>query len=677
MTPRRVSVLRSALVVVVTVIVGAVVVSIGRRPPVAPTASPSVEPSGTGSTATRFGDGVYARYQLGEQKFLLRYRTMVSQGQEEIHVKGIDEAEFSYVARGEPGRGTISADDCRYSPARQRAAFEGNVKLKTTDGFELETDALLYELEREAARADGPVTFRRKSVSGSATGLSYAAREGRIDLDSAVYLRIDDDARQSPAEIRSQRATVSRAEGTVTFEGDVRATRGVESLDAGRLEVSLSPEELVVQRAVAVENVRLDTGASLGQSGVTGTGGSGGRRELTCRKLDLWFNPDRSLRDAVATQDADLLIQPDPKGARERRRVRARVLVLRFDEAGRMTELQAQTDPKSPPASLEVQPLDAKSGPGSTASARNFVAQIDPATGAMRSIDFVKGFEYVRGAQRASSDRAILDGAAGLLKLSEGPRVADGSQGTELEAQTIDLRQGGDVQARGQVRHVMQNGLSRRGGPIGRGGESVLLASRTFDYEASTRTGRYAGSALLRSGRDEIRGAEIRVGEGQGGRRWIEAEGEVVTILYPKPKPEDTRPAAATEGRADRMTYSEESNRIHYSGSTRMRQGEIETTSPEATVALGRDGSAVETLVAGEPVEIRQGPRVANGQKATYWPATETVTIVGENVTLSDAEHKVQGARSLTFHVRDDRILVDGREETRPETIFRRGQVRP
>jgi lipopolysaccharide transport protein LptA len=678
MKPRRVGLLRWGLLVVLAGSVGSVVVSLVNRPGgPAPTPVPTPEPTGAGPAATRFGNGVYARYQVGEQKFVLRYQTMLSQGQEEIHVKGVEQAEFAYVARGEPGKGTISADDCRYSPAQQRAIFEGNVKLSTGDGFELETGALVYHLDRETARADGPVAFRRKAISGNATGMSYSAQEGRVELDSAVFLRIEDDDGSPPTEIRSRRATASRPEGSLTFEGEVQATRGVESLTAGRLEVSVSPEDLSVQRAVAVEGVRLDMRTVLGTAEPPGRDAASGKRELTCRKLDLWFNPDRSLRDAVATQDADLVIHPDPKGTQERRRVRARVLVFRFDELGRMTELQAQTDPKAPPASLEVEPLARGSGPGQTARARNFVAQLDPASGEMRSIDFVTEFEYLRGRQRASSDKALLDVGAGVLKLSEGPKVADGDQGTELEAQTIQLTQAGDVNARGQVRHVLLNGLSRKQGPIGRSGEPVLLVSRTFDYEATVRTGRYRGNALLRSGRDEIRAAEIRLGEAEAGRRWIEAEGEVVTVQHPNPRPGGARPPEPTEGHADKMTYSEESNRIHYSGNARIRQGEVETTSPEATVFLAPDGSTVDRLVAGEPVEFRQGPRVATGRSGTYSLATETITIVGDNVTLRDAEHKVQGAKSLTFHIRDDRIIVDGREESRPETIFRRGQARP
>jgi lipopolysaccharide export system protein LptA len=75
--------------------------------------------------------------------------------------------------------------------------------------------------------------------------------------------------------------------------------------------------------------------------------------------------------------------------------------------------------------------------------------------------------------------------------------------------------------------------------------------------------------------------------------------------------------------------------------------------------------------VAGSPVELTQGARVATGSSATYTPKDGTIVVVGDKVELRDPGQKVQG-RSLTFFVGDDRILVDGREEMRTETVFRR-----
>jgi lipopolysaccharide export system protein LptA len=95
------------------------------------------------------------------------------------------------------------------------------------------------------------------------------------------------------------------------------------------------------------------------------------------------------------------------------------------------------------------------------------------------------------------------------------------------------------------------------------------------------------------------------------------------------------------------------------------------TLSPKAVVTLTKDGGDVEKLVAGDPVEVRQGVRKANGQQGTYTPADETLVLVGEPVVLQDVDRRLEG-RVLTFEVGGDRIRVDGREEVRTEAVFRR-----
>ena len=71
---------------------------------------------------------------------------------------------------------------------------------------------------------------------------------------------------------------------------------------------------------------------------------------------------------------------------------------------------------------------------------------------------------------------------------------------------------------------------------------------------------------------------------------------------------------------------------------------------------------------AGAP--IAQGARTANGDTATFDPALNVVHVVGDRVVLQDPDQHIEG-KSLTFHVSDDTILVDGQNEKRTQTVFR------
>ena len=84
----------------------------------------------------------------------------------------------------------------------------------------------------------------------------------------------------------------------------------------------------------------------------------------------------------------------------------------------------------------------------------------------------------------------------------------------------------------------------------------------------------------------------------------------------------------------------------------------------------------MERLLAGAPVELRQGAKVARGDRATYTPADETLVLVGEKVVLEDADRRLEG-RVLTFQSGSDRIRVDGRDEVRTEAVFKRVPPKP
>jgi lipopolysaccharide transport protein LptA len=145
-------------------------------------------------------------------------------------------------------------------------------------------------------------------------------------------------------------------------------------------------------------------------------------------------------------------------------------------------------------------------------------------------------------------------------------------------------------------------------------------------------------------------------------------------VLHPRAQKGAGKEPEAVEARSREMVYEEAANRIVYTGDVEIRQGDILTHSPEAVVTLTKDGGAVDRLLAGAPVEVRQGGRRATGERATYTPADETLVLVGEKVVLQDVDRRLEG-RILTFQVGSDRIRVDGREEVRTEAVFRRKEA--
>jgi LPS export ABC transporter protein LptC/lipopolysaccharide transport protein LptA len=658
MTPDRVRLLRRGLLGAVALVVAAVAWSlVGGRSQPSPSASAAASAQPLPSAAARTENLVFKSFKGDRQSFSLAAREMVGQEQEEVRLGGVDFT-FSYVSQGTPGTGTIKSESCLYNPNQQKAVFEGAVRMQTSDGFQLRTESLVYRGDREVARSEALVEYERGGLSGRSRGFTYSAVDGRLEMPADVFIRTQSQS-GAPLEITAARAELLREEGTMRFLDGVQVVQGAERLEAKTFEVDFG-EDRTIYRARAIEKVRvvMAGGALPGSTSVPA--GAAGPRHLSCRKLDMWFRPSGLLQEVTATQDADLVMAAGPKEPPERRRLRSDVIQFIFDESGKMTELRTARG-----TFFEAVPTGGKEAAPRTLSCQRLLAKLEPATGEVKVVEFEGNLVFAQGRRKAVAQKAYYDGTNQGLYLIEAPELIDEEQGSHLSARTIDIAGGtGDLAAKGNVRHVVR-GRTRRAGLLG-GEQPLQLSSRAFSYQASTGTATYREQALLRTGRDEVRGAEIQLQEKDGERR-LTAAGGVVALLHPKGEGREGQPL---EARAGDMTYDEALDRAVFRKDVAIKQGDMTTRSPEATLSLDAQGSALESLEAGSPVEVTFGARTASGSRATYAPGRGTLTIVGDKVRMKDPEQEVEG-RSLTLNLADDTIRVDGQERVRTQTIIR------
>jgi lipopolysaccharide transport protein LptA/LPS export ABC transporter protein LptC len=666
---------RRGLVALVVVVSAAVAWSLLRPAATPPPARPSAEGPAQGTTAS---DVTFMRFKEGSREISIRARAMLGREAEATKLSGV-EVTFPYVAQGRDGNATITADEGLYQPEPLRASFRGNVKVRTDDGLELDSDSLKYWAKEARLFSREAVQFRRGAVSGTATGLDYRAGEG-LALQADVKVRIEDGG-GPPAEIESGSAHATREEGVVEFFNGVVARQGSRVLHSQRLLLNMTPDLAYVERAAAIEDVDLRSGP--GQAVPGAPDAQGGGKRLQCRRLNVAFRSEGVLREAICVNGASLDIEPGPGEPPERRRVTAPQLHFAFDEEGRLSGLQGLpgrlTTARVPKvAVLTADPVPPAATPARRVESERFSANLDPQTGAVLAATFQGGVQFREPGRRASAQRAVYEESTGLVTLRGGePRVSDEAQGGELRAREIRLgTRSRSVRATDGVRHTIPR-RTRTGppGPLSGEGPTVVLCRR-FVYDAQAKRAEYEDNAIMRSGDDEIRAPRIVVEETGEGKRRMSATGGVQSTLHPKTtkKGEEGKPAPVS-ARSREMVYEEAAGRVVYSGDVEIRQGDILTKSPEAVVVLGKDGSTMERLLAGAPVELHQGTRVARGERATYTPADETLVLVGEKVVLEDKERRLEG-RVLTFQAGSDRIRVDGREEVRTEAVFKR-QVPP
>jgi LPS export ABC transporter protein LptC/lipopolysaccharide transport protein LptA len=663
-------ILRLALLGAFVAVAVAVAVSL-RRPPSPPPRTPTSTGVASGTTADEL---VYRKIVDGKERYVVKAKAMLGQEQEGTRLRLV-EATFPHVYEGKEEQTLITADECVYDAEKQKATFTGHVKVTTTEGLEVMTESLVYNGTKGTARSDEHVDFARGRLSGSSTGVLYRGEGGELSFEKDVYLKIENET-GPPTEIRGGRATASKAEAMIRFADGVVITQGNDQVKSQKLNLNLSPDMQYVYRAVFLDDMELKTagraaGGRTQSPAASFSGGSG--RVLRSRKLDVWFHENsRELREAVAVPDASLLIEPTART--EGHRLAARTLTFRFDEAGRLTELAGQQG-----VVLTTSPAGGK-GTSRTVKSAGVVARTDPATGEIAASEFGGGVDIVEGQRHATAQTARYDEARKTLALSGDARVLDPGQGSDLRAEAIDVDgKTGNLAARENVRHQIER-RARPGAPSGTPspGRPWQIASRFLDYDAAAKAGRYRENALLRADDDEVRAAVLVLEEPKAGQRRLVGSGGVVSILHPRTRPEGAQGRGEpVETKSANLLYEEEKRTVVYTGDVHVRQGDIATVSPQATAFLSADATRIESIVAGEPVEVKQGIRQAKGTKGTYTPANETMLLVGDKVTLEEGDKQRLQGRSLTFHSRDDRILVDGREVERTESVFRREPVRP
>jgi lipopolysaccharide transport protein LptA/LPS export ABC transporter protein LptC len=677
MTPRGTRLIRRGLLGVVLLVAVAVAWSLrGPRAPEPSDSAKSESPEGTTIENLAFDI-----FREGERRIQLKARAMTGDEGGLQHFETV-EVTFPFVSQGEESTATVTADEGVWNAARERARFRGDVHVVTAEGFELRTASLDYLGDEGRVLIEGELQFHQGRVSGSARGAKYQVAGDWLELEEDVRLRFEDDEGGPPTEIDAARAQGSRDDRLFNFGGGVELRRGPHVLRSERLQVVLFAGLEVIRRAAAVGDVdlRMRGGGELPGAALP----SGGERQLRCRRLNVGFTEQGTIRRAVASNNASLVMWPRPGEPPRRRELEARQIEFLFEE-GRLVTVKAR-DWGGPGAKgqgivvLSSAPLPPSEGPTRRVECLKFEADLDGASGALRSATFAGEVVFAEPGREAWAQQAVYDGESELLQLTKGaPRIREDRDGSELQARQIDIATAtGDVVAVDGVRHSIRRLSGAGEGAMLGGSEPTVLVCHRFEYDSAGKTAWYRENALLRTGRDEIRAPLIVVEEPAPGARRLRASGGVASSLHPRSRPgaegEEPEPV---ETRSAEMVYEEKTGRVVYTGDVEIRQGDILTLSPEAVVTLTAERDDVERIVAGEPVEVRQGARRARGRTGTYTPGDETMVLEGEEVVLQDADRLVRG-RVLTFKVGEDRIRVDGREEVRTEAIFkRRGPSKP
>lgn len=453
------------------------------------------------------------------------------------------------------------------------------------------------------------------------------------------------------------------AEGDV--QGESRHDGSVARLAAQKVEVSFAGERPVAQQGTASGNVRIMHEAlavrdrSAAQKAPKGAPALE-RKELTARALHFNFQPaGQSLKDAETAGPGRLVLVPAEPNAGERI-ITAGQFLMDFDVQGRLAALRGVGGTK-----IDFQP--AKNAPPGTlaqeTSAERLVATLDPATETLRSVEQTGGFEFREGDRRATAERATYQEPTELLTLEGSPRVWDPEMRILAEKVLIDVH-ADTAEGVGKVRstHLGSNGES---GPTSVLADRVVAQRRgqTVHYEGHVRAWR--GTDVVESASLDVFRTERRV---RSGTRVLTSHLQPAALVEGNNSQSGKRETKPVTIRADRLEYFDQGRKASYRGNVRLQTENttLEADRLDAYFSNLPTAAAVELerAVADGGVKVTQPERRATGHHAEYFAAEGKIVMSGGPPSLYDAEKGSTTGQRLTFYIRDDRLLVDGGDES-------------
>jgi len=540
-----------------------------------------------------------------------------------------------------------------------------------------------YDKEKGEVTLWGPVEFSQGSrrvqagrgiviLNAQNRIVQAALAEGARAVDSSEKGRLEGSARTVRGDFDPQNEQLR----TVVAEGDVqvesRREGSVSRLVAQQMEVAFSGAHPQAQKGSASGGVRLTIESSrpAGDGASRPVAPEGPRvekKELTSGALQFTFrSAGQSLQQAETEGSGKLvLVPPDPRVGE--RVITAGRFLMDFDARNRLETLRGisgtrivfQPGTNAPAGSLVQE-----------SSAERLEASFDSATQAVRAVEQAGGFQFREGDRQATAEQASYQAPTETLTLTGRPQLWDLETRTRAERFVLDLRTD-TAEGVGKVQSTHLGTAGR--GEGGRGAEPTnVLADRVvaerrsqfLHYEGNVRA--WHGTDVVESSALDVYRTERRVSSGlQVRSSHLQPASLVPGVASASGAKREARPVVI---RADRLEYFDEGRRASYRGNVRLGTENTTLVADGVDVYFSSAASAeqaeLERAVAEGHVTVVQPARRATGNRAEYFAREGKILLSGGPPTLYDAEKGFSTGQRLTFFIHDDRLRVDGGDES-------------
>ena len=482
---------------------------------------------------------------------------------------------------------------------------------------------------------------------------------------------------QSPLSVSASRTVLRTAilSGTVHVEN--RGEQRMEA-DAGRATFHFSGDN-VLTTARAEGEVRITQHHLSGSQASQPATVQGAAKQRQSSAQDVVVNAPvidfvignagKSLQSAVTSGPPKISILPSDGKPGEQTVITARKFLAKFDDESRL---------KSVHGAPEAKIVNSAPNEADRVSTSKVLDVAFLPAGGIQSVLQTGDVAYVDGERKAWGDRARYTPDDQMLSLAGSPRFVQGGMTTTARAMRMD-RAKGDAYAEGNVKSTYSDLKAQPNGALLASSDPIHVTAISMVSHRDPGVATYTGNARLWQNTSVVQAPIIQFDRDT---RNVVAEGtpdyRVSTLFIQADNKDNQTPVHII---SDHLTYSDPERTAHFTGKVVAKSADATLNSDESQVYLlpqsgGQPGSAdkrteqraggnkIDKIVADGHVVVVQPSRRAQGTHLVHTASDDRFVLTGGPPSIFDAERgKVTGV-SLTFYKRDDRVLVEGGENS-------------
>jgi lipopolysaccharide export system protein LptA len=613
------------------------------------------------------------------------------------------------------GKG-VGAD---YKPSEHELVLKSQVELNWIGAnpkakpIHVQSENAVYKEKEEQVLLSPWSTLDRDTMSMEAGPATIQLKKGRMDTIETTDAKGVQKQPGRTIEYSAKHLTmnftpksvitkiVAEQDAVLVSSSDAARTQ----INAGRIDMDFEPDEKesVLKKAIATGNTIVES-KPLPRPKVQ----MADTKILKSEIVELNMKPGGQDIDTVITQTpGDFELIPN-RPEQPHRWLKGERFWIQYGDNSQIQSFKstnASTRTENPPKPVKAGQKKPENPPVLTSS-KTIAAEFDPANSQMTKLDQDQDFKYEAGERRAVARHAVLDQTQDLITLDGAARVWDLSGSTNgdrivINQKTSAFTADGNVNSsRMPDKKGNSSALSNKDEPTQAKAQKMvsLNNNRHITYEGGAVV--WQGANRITADRVEIdRETSILRATGNVNSQFVDKQQEDQAAAKPKETPDagaaastkaatkkkksKPKPAGGVQGasiftivKAPELVYTEDDRLAHYKGGVLLTRPGLVEKSLELRAYLNdsSEESSLDRAIGDGQVEIVHTSdtrkRTGTAEHSEYYVDDDKMILEGGKPRLVDSLKGRTEGRQLTYFFEDERLLVDGVEEKRGESLL-------